>query len=245
MTANDVTRLLAAQGSADAAVFATRFFKTGKGDYGEGDQFIGVKVPVIRSICKQCRGLPLDEVQQLFNSPVHEHRLAAAIILANRYAKAQADEQEEIFACYLKNVRGGRINNWDIVDVTAEHVVGAHEEKTDRKLLFELAESNDLWQKRVAIMSAFYYVKRGDPTTTLRLIDILLHNKHDLIQKAVGWQLREIGKRVDRQVLIDFLDKHAGSMPRTALRYAIEHLSVKERRHYMDIDPTPATIGPL
>jgi 3-methyladenine DNA glycosylase AlkD len=233
LTAQEVKTALAQHGRPNAAVFATRFFKTGPGQYGEGDQFIGVKVPDIRAVCRQFRGLPLAEIQALLDSPIHEHREAAVRLLAMRYPKASPAEQGDMFKLYLQNVYNGRVNNWDLVDVSAEHVIGAHEYNTDRKLLFKLAQSDNLWQKRVAIMSAFHYLKRGDPSTTLKLSEILLHDPHDLIQKAVGWQLRELGKRVDRQLLLDFLDKHAAVMPRTALRYAIEHLEAPAKRHYM------------
>lgn len=232
-TAAALKKALAAHGNADDAVFLQRFFKTGKGQYGEGDQFIGVRVPATRQVCKTFRGLPLSEVAKLLDSPVHEHRLAGAIILANDYAKAAPDIQRQIFELYLRKVYEGKINNWDIVDTTAEYVIGAHLEKSDRKLLYSLAKSSDLWQKRVAIMSTFGYIKRGDPGTTLDIVDILLYDPEDLVQKAVGWMLREIGKRVDPKILEDFLDTHAHDMPRTALRYALEKLSPRQKAHYM------------
>ena len=233
MTANDVKAALAKHTRPNGAVIAAHFFKTGAGQYGEGDQFLGIKVPHIRAVCKQYKDLPLAEIQKLLDSPFHEHREAGVIMLADRYPKSSPQNQEKIFQLYLKNVYAGRINNWDLVDVTVEHVIGAHEYKTNRKLLFELAKSDDLWQKRAGIMSAFYYLKRGDASTTLELCKLLLHDPHDLIQKAVGWQLRELGKRVDRQILLKFLDQHAATMPRTALRYAIEHLDAKQKQYYM------------
>lgn len=144
MTAREVEAALAKYARPNGAVFAARFFKTGAGQYGEGDEFIGVKVPDIRAVCKQFKDLPLAEVQKLLDSPIHEHREAGVIILANGYPKASPEEQEQIFKLYLKNVYAGRINNWDLVDVTVEHVIGAHEYKTDRKLLFELAKSDNL-----------------------------------------------------------------------------------------------------
>ncbi len=233
--ATDLQDELAKYASDADAVFLQRFFKTGKGQYGEGDQFIGVRVPMTRKVCRQFKDLPLSEVQKLFDSPIHEHRLAAVILLANKYPKADKADQETIYDMYLANVRKGRINNWDLVDVSAEHVIGAHEFNTGRVILFELARSKDVWQKRVAIMSAFYFIKRGDVSTTLELAEILLHDPHDLIQKAVGWQLREVGKRVDQKLLLDFLDKHAATMPRTTLRYAIEHLDQKAKQYYMSL----------
>ncbi len=235
LNAVELQNELAKHASDADAIFLQRFFKTGKGQYGEGDQFIGVRVPMTRKVCKQFKDLPLPEVQKLLDSPIHEHRLAGVILLATTYSKASKETQEQIYDMYLRNVYKRRINNWDLVDVTAEHVVGAHEYKTDRKILFELARSPDIWQKRVAIMSAFYFIKRGDASTTLQLAEILLNDTHDLIQKAVGWQLREVGKRVDRQSLLNFLNKHAATMPRTTLRYAIEHLNKSTRQYYMSL----------
>lgn len=233
MKAEDMQAELAKHGSDSDAVFLQRFFKTGKGQYGEGDQFIGVRMPATRAVCKMFKDLPLAEVQKLLDSPVHEHRMAGLILLADRYPKASAEEQEKIFDLYLKNLRKGRVNNWDLIDVTVERVIGAHEYGGDGKLLYELAKSDDIWQKRAGIMSAAAFMKKGDPSITLELAEMLLHDPHDLIQKAVGWQLREVGKRVDRQLLLNFLDKHAATMPRTALRYAIEHLDASQKQHYM------------
>ncbi len=237
MTAEQFIAAIGKYYDPERAVSSLRFFKTEKGGYGEGDQFLGATVPNTRLVCKEFRDLPLPEVQKLLDSPIHDHRLGAVIILVNQYktAKNNAQKRDDIFALYLKNVRKGRINNWDIVDTSAGYIIGPHEQNGDRKLLFELAHSDDLWQKRVGIMSAFYYLYNGDPTTTLELAEILVNDPHDLIQKAVGWQLRELGKRVDRQLLLRFLDKHAATMPRTALRYAIEHLAAEQRKHYLGL----------
>lgn len=235
MTAKDFANELAEYGDDTRAVHAVRFFKTGKGQYGEGDQFMGASVPNTRLVCKKFKDLPLAEIQNLLDSPIHEHRLAAVILLANQYKAAKKDQQKrrEIFDLYLKNVRKGKVNNWDIVDSSAAYIVGPELENTDRKLLYDLAKSADVWQKRVGIMSAFWYVRHGDPSTTLDLAETLLHDQHDLIQKAVGWQLREIGKNSGHDLLMQFLDKHAATMPRTALRYAIEHLTPTQKSHYM------------
>ena len=233
MDAKDVISALTAHASSADAVFLQRFFKTGEGQYGAGDVFMGVRMPQIRLVARQFAGLPLGEVQKLVQSPVHEQRMCGLVLLANAYAKSDAAMQEKIFQLYLKNLRAGRINNWDLIDVTAEFVIGAHELHTDRHVLFELAASPNLWQKRAAIVSAFQFVKAGDGTTTLQLAEKLLHDRHDLIQKAVGWQLREVGKRVNRQLLLTFLDVHAATMPRTTLRYAIEHLPAAQRQQYM------------
>lgn len=220
---------------AERAVAALRFFKTQKGGYGEGDQFLGATVPKTRLVCREFRDLPLGEIQKLLDSPIHDHRLSAVIILVDQYkrAKKDAEKRDDIFNLYLKNVRKGRVNNWDIVDTSAAYIIGPHEEDTDRKLLFELVKSDDLWQRRVGIMSAFWYVQHGDFGTTLELAEILVDDKRDLIQKAVGWQLREVGKSGGRELLLAFLDKHAATMPRTALRYAIEHLTPTQRAQYL------------
>jgi 3-methyladenine DNA glycosylase AlkD len=219
---------------ADAA-FLQRFFKTGEGQYGSGDVFIGVRVPATRLVCKQFSTLPLPEIQKLLDSPVHECRLAAVILLANQYKKAKPADKEAIFRMYLKNVRRGRVNNWDIVDSSAEFIIGEQLWDRPRDLLFELAKSESVWERRVAIISSFQFIKHGDASTTLMLAERLLHDKHDLIQKAVGWMLREIGKRGGRDELLAFLDTHAAVMPRTMLRYAIEHLPAEGRTHYMNL----------
>ncbi len=232
-TAAELIAALKKEGDTTDAQSLGRFFKTGEGQYGAGDVFIGVRVPNTRQVCKRFGDLPLSEIQKLFASPIHECRLAAVILLANRYEKPDASTKDAVFELYLKNVYAGRVNNWDIVDSSAEFIIGPHEQHTDRTLLFKLARSDNIWQRRVGILSAFCYVKQGDPTTTLQLAELLLHDTQDLIQKAVGWQLREVGKRGGRELLLAFLDNHAHNMPRTTLRYAIEHLSPEQKRRYM------------
>ena len=235
MTAKDVKVALEKYANANDAVFLQRFFKTGKGQYGEGDVFIGIRVPQTRLVCKVFKDLPLTEIQKLLDSPVHEHRLAAVILLANQFPKSTEQEKWAIYDLYLENVHKNRINNWDIIDLSADKVVGAYLENRDKKILLELAKSDNIWQKRVAMLSTFHYIKAGDPGSALGVIDIILHDPHDLIQKASGWMLREIGKQVDEAVLTDFLDKHAHDMPRTMLRYAIERLAPKQKVHYMGL----------
>lgn len=219
--------------SAADAVFLQRFFKTGEGQYGAGDVFIGVRVPKIRLVAKQYKDLPPTEIQKLLDSKVHEHRLAALIILTLQYPKASAVQKQAIYMLYLNNVYLGQINNWDLVDISAPQIVGEYLQNRPRDILFELAKSDDLWQRRVAILSSFTFIKAGQPDTCLELAEILLHDSHDLIQKAVGWMLREIGKRNGRRILLNFLDRHAHEMPRTMLRYSIEHLSPAQRAKYM------------
>jgi 3-methyladenine DNA glycosylase AlkD len=190
---------------------------------------------MIRAVCKEFKNLPLAEVEKLLASSVHEHRLAAVIFLSNQFGRADDAAQKAIFETYMRGLRGGRINNWDIVDSSAGYVVGGYLRNRPRDLLFELAASHDLWQRRVAMIATFAFIMEGDPSTSLLIAEKLLYDKHDLIQKAVGWMLREIGKRVDRSVLLHFLDKHAHEMPRTMLRYSIEHLPSEQRQHYLGL----------
>jgi len=238
MTAQDVQIALQEYASDLDAVFLQRFFKTAEGQYGFGDVFIGVRVPQTRIVCKQFQDLPLPEIQKLLDSVVHEHRLAGLIILTIQYAKVDDPNQQDIYDLYLKNVYKGRINNWDLVDLSAYKIMGVHLINRPRDILFDLAKSDKLWERRVAIVTTFAFIKRGDPSTTLDIAESLLHDSEDLIQKATGWMLREVGKRCDEELLTDFLDKHAHDMPRTALRYSIERLSPDKKRHYMRLKPT-------
>lgn len=231
--AADVMAALQQHASSADAIFLQRFFKTGQGQYGAGDIFIGIRVPQTRAVCKQFKGLPLSEIHRLLASQVHEHRLAAVILLAEQYTKADEQGQRRIYELYLENVLGGRVNNWDLVDTSAEFIVGPWLRDKPKDVLFELASSDSIWCRRVSIMAAFDYIKRGDATVTLQLAEQLLYDTQDLIQKAVGWQSREVGKRVDGQLLLNFLDKHAHDMPRTTLRYALEHLSAAQKAQYM------------
>ena len=237
MTAEQFIQAIGKYYDAERAVSSLKFFKTHKGGYGEGDQFLGATVPNTRLVCKDFKDLPLPEVQKLLDSPIHDHRLGAAFILVGQYKRAKKDakQRDKIFDLYLKNVYKGRVNNWDIVDTTAPYVIGPHLQNTDRKLLFELARSDKLWHKRTGIMSAFWYTQHGDFDTTMELAEILVDDAHDMVQKAVGWQLREVGKRGGRDLLLAFLDKHAATKPRTALRYAIEHLPPEQRTHYLQV----------
>ena len=188
------------------------FFQTGPGQYGEGDQFIGVRVPSIRIVCKEFKHLSLTEAQKLIESPIHEHRMAGLIILTLQYPKS--DQKQAIYDLYIDELHKGNVNNWDLVDVTCRAVIGEHL-RHNRAKLYELAKSDNLWERRVAIIATFPFITSGDPTTSLELAEILLHDTHDLIHKAVGWTLREVGKRCDEALLIDFLDQHATEMPRT------------------------------
>jgi 3-methyladenine DNA glycosylase AlkD len=234
MTAEDVKTALGKYAKTDDAAFLGRFFKTGEGQYGAGDVFVGIRVPDTRRVCRTFMELPLEEVEKLLRSQIHEHRLAAVILLCDQFKKADGNGRKAIYDAYLTAVYDGYVNNWDIVDTSAEFIIGEYLWDKPRGLLFELAGSSDLWQRRVAVLSSFAFIKRGDASTTFKLAGLLLHNDHDLIQKAVGWMLREIGKRCDEMLLVKFLDLHASEMPRTMLRYSIERLDPAQKKKYMD-----------
>lgn len=236
-THTEVKAALANYASDADAVNLQWFFKTGPGEYGEGDQFIGVRVPMIRKVCKEFKHLPLTEAQKLIESPFHEHRMAGLIVLTLQYPRATSQVKNDIFDLYMRELMRRNINNWDLVDVTCRQIVGEHL-RDDRAQLYTLAESNNLWERRVSIISTFAYIARGDASTSLDLAELLLHDHEDLMHKAVGWTLREVGKRCDEQLLRDFLDRHARGMPRTALRYAIEHLPETQRQYYLSIKKT-------
>lgn len=208
-----------------------RFFKTGQGQYGEGDKFIGVMVPDIRRVAKKYRDLPLKEAVSLLHSPIHEERLCALLIMVDQYSRGDSKKQKKIFDLYLKNYK--YINNWDLVDLTAPRIVGAYLMNKPRAILYKLAKSKNLWQKRIAIIATFQFIYSGQSKDTIKISEILLSDQHDLIHKAVGWMLREVGKRCDEKILLAFLDRHCQNMPRTMLRYAIERLPEKRRQKYL------------
>jgi len=207
------------------------FFKTGEGQYGEGDKFLGVTLPEIRSVAKKYEDVAFDVVQGLVSSEFHEERMLGLIILTYQYNKSKSEEEKKkIFDFYVKNIR--HINNWDLVDVTCHRVVGDYLKDKNRKFLYDLAKSNDLWEKRIGIISTFAFFKDNDFKDSLAIADILLNDEHDLIHKAVGWTLREVGKR-DIKLLRDFLTKYSKTMPRTALRYSIEKFPEDERKKWL------------
>ncbi len=212
------------------------FFKTGVGQYGEGDKFLGVTVPQQRKIAKQFyKTLSLEAMEQMLKSPWHEERLTALFMLVLTYQKGDEFKKAQVANLYLANTK--RVNNWDLVDSSAGYILGPWLEGSPYKIqtLTKLALSKNLWERRIAILATSYYIGRGSADEALQIIEILKHDKHDLIQKAVGWMLREIGKRVDEKVLKKFLDENVASLPRTTLRYAIERLPEAKRKHYLSL----------
>lgn len=230
MTAKDVCNRLQALGDSAKARVLQRFFKTARGQYGEGDLFVGLPVPTTRKLAMEYARLPLSEAVRLLHSPIHEARFLALLILIRRYAQGDAAVQERIYNVYLRNTRF--INNWDLVDVSAEHIVGSYLRCGDSSQLHVLAVSDLLWDRRISIMTTFHYIKLGEFSETLSIAERLLHDPEDLIHKAVGWMLREIGKR-DRPAEEGFLRDHYQTMPRTMLRYAIEKFPAKLRQRYL------------
>ncbi|MBI4779448.1 DNA alkylation repair protein [Candidatus Falkowbacteria bacterium] len=213
------------------AAILTGFFKTGKGQYGEGDIFLGIKVPAQRKVARQYENLSLADAQKLLHSKIHEQRLIALLILLSRYKKADDRGKKKIVDFYLKNTKN--INNWDLVDLSCHYILGDYLLDKPRRILYKLARSKNLWEKRIAIISTFAFLRNKQFNDTLKISEILLNDRHDLIHKASGWMLREAGKR-DQAVLEKFLDKHYKIMPRVMLRYAIEKLSEGKRKFYLD-----------
>jgi len=230
LTAAAIERRVRALGDPGRARLLQGFFKTGPGQYGEGDRFLGLTMPQVRTLAAAYRETPLDEVERLLDSPWHEVRMLALVILANGYRGASSARQADIYRLYLR--RTDRINNWDLVDVTAPAVVGAHLLTRSRAPLRRLARSRAVWERRIAMVATAAFIRRDDFSETLWMAERLLGDEHDLIHKAVGWMLREVGKR-DEATLRRFLDVHAAHMPRTALRYAIERLPQAQRGKYM------------
>jgi len=205
-----------------------RFFKTGPGEYGEGDVFLGIKVPEQRKVAKKYKNLPLEDLRSLLSSKIHEERLIALFILIFHYQKTK--NKTELINFYLKNTK--HINNWDLVDLSAPRLLGDYLLNNDRKIIYKLANSKDLWEKRIAVLATFMLIKHNQYEDTLNISTILLNDQHDLIHKAVGWALREIGKK-DQKAEETFLHQHYQTMPRTMLRYAIEKFPEPLRKKYL------------
>ena len=225
----DIQNELRGLGDERIAKQSHRFFKTGRGQYGEGDQFLGIRVPVLRRLARKYRGTPIDELLGLLRSEFHEERLLSLLMFVDLFQRV-SETRKTIYTLYLDHTR--YVNNWDLVDSSAEHIVGAYLRERDRKPIYDLAQSEILWERRIAIMSTFHFIKRDEFIDALRISAALLEDAEDLIHKAVGWMLREIGKR-DMRVEEDFLRKYYRNMPRTMLRYAIEKFPEERRQDYL------------
>ncbi len=217
-------------GDPGGASILQKFFKTGPGEYGEGDVFRGVRIPILRKLSAKYHDLSLPHVEQLLHSTFHEDRMLAILIFIRRYAKGDEATKAKVYRLYLKNRKS--INNWDLIDVSAAHIVGAFLWDKDRGMIHRLAQSNSLWDRRIAIISTFYFIRRGEFDETLAIARMLLLDTEDLIHKATGWMLREVGNR-NLQVEEDFLRAHYNQMPRTMLRYAIEKFPDERRKRYL------------
>jgi len=230
MLVQNIHRKIQELGNSEKAKVLQRFFKTGPGEYGEGDVFVGVKVPELRKLAKEYQKITVKEVKQLLRSAIHEERLLALFILVLKYSKENEAEKKRIYELYLKNTQF--INSWDLVDSSAHHIIGAFLVDKSKEPLYSLAKSMNLWERRISIISTFYFIKHDKYAETLKISEILLTDEQDLIHKAVGWMLREVGKR---HMLTEekFLRKYYKRMPRTMLRYAIEKFPEDKRQRYL------------
>src|SRR3989344_1896149 len=225
---DEIKKELDSKTNKEKSLIYARFFKTNKGQYGEGDIFIGLTVPEQRNLAKKYIDLNFKDLEQLLSNKIHEYRLTGLLILVYKYQKN--DNKKEIFDFYLKNIHAS--NNWDLVDCISDKIIGKYLIDKDKKLLYDFANSNNLWKKRISIISTFEFIKNNKFEDTLNIPEILLKDSHDLIHKAVGWMLREVGKR-NQDLLESFLEKHSKEMPRTMLRYAIEKFDEEKRKYYM------------
>ncbi len=230
MVIRDIRKKLQQLESEERAKVLQRFFKTGPGEYSEGDVFIGVRVPDLRKLVKEYQDITIKEVMQLLKSSIHEERLFALLILVSKYSKGNETVKKKIYELYLQNTKF--INSWDLVDGSAQHIVGAFLMDKSKEPIYRLAKSNSLWERRIAILSTFHFIKHDNYSETLKISKILLTDEQDLIHKAVGWMLREIGKRHISTEEI-FLKKYYKRMPRTMLRYAIEKFPESKRKKYL------------
>lgn len=230
MSVSEIQAKLRTFANEEYARTAQWFFKTGPGEYGEGDQFIGVRAPDLRRLARELKATPTDDALQLLQSPIHEDRVLALLLLVQAFSKGDPATKKGIYNDYLANTQF--INNWDLVDLTAPHIVGAYLMDKSRKPLYRLVKSSSLWERRIAMIATFYFTRQRDFADALQLAELLLPDKHDLIHKAVGWMLREIGNR-DLAAEEAFLQVHYKSMPRTMLRYAIEKFPEAKRQAYL------------
>lgn len=234
ITSKDILKDIDSYSRADKKKFLPKFFKTGKGEYGEGDIFLGVMTPDMRIVTKKYRDIPLGIVKELIHHKIHEMRSLALGILVYRFEKGNEQLKTEIYEFYMDNLEG--VNNWDLVDISCPKIVGAyllsHPEEKD--ILYSFAKDSDIWKRRISVISTFVFIRNGELDDTLKISKILLSSKEDLIHKAVGWMLREVGKK-DIDVLRKFLNENIHNMPRTTLRYAIEKMEEKERKKYLNL----------
>ena len=231
-TSTDVKNTLLALAQPERAALVARFFKTAPGQYGEGDQFLGLSMPQQHAVAKEYRHLPIYETEQLVQDAYHECRMVGLLIWVYQTRKASPAQQTDILERYLANRQ--HINNWDLVDVTCPHILGRHVVRGSRSILYDLANENHLWSQRIAIVSTFALIRLGQFGDTFALAELLLPHKHDLIHKAIGWMLREVGKR-NADALEEFLHDYVRQMPRTTLRYAIERFEPARRRYYLEL----------
>jgi 3-methyladenine DNA glycosylase AlkD len=240
MTLSEIrTRLRALADPARVPILQS-FFKTAPGEYAEGDQFIGISVPQLRRLCRECRGADMAEIDLLLRSPIHEERLFALLLLVDAFTRGGESERRAVYAFYLSHTAG--INNWDLVDASAEAILGGWLRHRSRAPLTRLARSSSLWERRIAVVATLHFIRQGEVDETLRVVDLVMGDRHDLIHKAAGWMLREAGKR-DRAALRRYLAGRYERMPRTMLRYAIERLPETERRRYLTGRLQPVSSG--
>jgi 3-methyladenine DNA glycosylase AlkD len=228
---NELRKDLKRLANPDKAKISQGFFKTAVGQYGEGDIFLGISVPAQRTVALKYKDLSLEDIEQLLKSKIHEERLTSVMILVYKFLDGDEDLKKQIFDFYLKNAQF--VNNWDLVDASADKIVGAHLFDKDKNILLKLANSKNLWEKRIAIVSTYYFIRKKQSEYTFKIAEILLKDPHDLIQKAVGWMLREVGKNVSQEVEEEFLKRHYKVMPRTMLRYSIERFPKNLKIFYM------------
>lgn len=231
LTAREVARALGELGTEEKAASSAWFFKTGKGQYGHGDVFVGVTVPAQRRVARTFRELPLAEAVKLLKSNVHEHRLTALLILVEQYTRGDERARAKLVKLYLAHTK--RVNNWDLVDASAPHIIGHYLLDKNRRVLYKLAKSKNLWERRIAIVATLAFIGNGESADTFAIAELLLSDSHALIHKATGWMLREVGKRVSRPALAEFINLHKAAMPRTTLRYAIEHFPPRARKAFL------------
>lgn len=227
---NNLRREMKSLASKERAAVSQRYFKTGEGEYGEGDIFTGLTVPQSREIAKKYKEISFEEVEELLQSKIHEERLISLYILVFKFK----NDAKKVFDFYLKNTK--YVNNWDLVDSSAHLIVGEYLMDKPRDLLYSLARSQNLWEKRIAIIATFQFIRKNQFEDTIKIVEMLMNDKHDLIHKAAGWMLREMGKKSEK-TLLEFLNKHAQKMPRTMLRYSIEKFKPEQRKLYMTKAP--------